>query len=356
MPPDERIDRSLLARRLNELGYERIRPRLPGSPGPLVAYALTFAVFDIVVLQGYQQLTGRVAVFLESPLWLLTPTAIVAAALATESLHDRYDLTVAHHLTRGHSDPPDRFTRLVPDWLALLFIAFGIVFTLLNALVIVGLGRIEAVEGIAGVVGFVVVIPFGYAPIAATFLATYASVEVLLPRRLEDADVGLYFLDPERLGGMRPVGELVKWAYYYVMLGLVVYAIATYGPHILGGALQYTAYEPPGTIVSATFTAIWILAVLTMVYGIHVLHRYMLGAKREELRRLDERVRAYVDDPMDVANYTVVADDASDFEELRSRMDDVASTREYPATFTMWSQVIVGVALPKALQLALSAL
>lgn len=352
----DETDRSLLARRLTELGYDRIRSRLPGSPGPLLAYALTFAVFDIVVLQGYQQLTGRVAVFLESPLWLLTPAAIVAAALATESLHERYDWTVADQLHRDRSDPPDRFTRLVPDWLALGFIAMGTAFTLLNALVIVGLDRIEAVEGIAGVVGFVVVIPFGYAPIAATFLATFVSVEVLLPRRLEDEDVGLYFLDPEHLGGMRPVGELVKWAYYYVMLGLVVYAVATYGPHVLGGALEYTAYEPPGTIVNATFTAIWIAAVLTMVYGIHVLHRYMVGEKRTELRRLDERVQAYVDDPMDVANYSVDPAEASEFEALRSRMDDVASTREFPATFTMWSQVVVGVALPKALQLALSAL
>jgi hypothetical protein len=39
----------------------------------------------------------------------------------------------------------------------------------------------------------------------------------------------------------------------------------------------------------------------------------------------------------------------------RERLNLVTATREYPATFTMWSQLLVGVMVPKALQMALSA-
>lgn len=344
-----------LERVVRRFGFGWAAERLPGDLNPLVLYAVAFVVFDVVVLQGYQHATGRVAVFVENPLWLLTPAAVLGAAFATTELHGRYQVTVERMNLTERASHPSLFDGLVPDRLSLLFVLLGTAFALVNATAFVTVQRIYAVEGLAGVLGWMVVIPLGYAPVAATFLATYVSVEVLLPRRIERAGVGLYYLDPEELGGMRPVGELVKYAYYIVMLGLVAYAVATYGPHVLDGVFEYTAYDPPDRSVTLAFTAVWLAAVGTMVYGIYVLHRHMRREKAADLRRLDEEIRDVLEDPWDIAGLETNDDSVDTFGDLRTKMNHVAATSEYPATFTMWTQVVVGVALPKAIQLVLSA-
>lgn len=46
--------------------------------------------------------------------------------------------------------------------------------------------------------------------------------------------------------------------------------------------------------------------------------------------------------------------DEETYEETRRRIEYVNSTQEYPTTFTMWIQTLIGLLLPKAIQLALA--
>lgn len=342
---------------LERIGFARFRTvdgRLD-DPSLLVRYALLVVFIETVVLQGFNVLTGRTVAFVENPLWLVRPFVLVVAAIATNSLYSRYEVAIRWSYLLERAESPDSLRGLVPDALSTLIIAAGVIFTLVNAVVFLTIPQIYSAGGPARVFRFLVITPFGYVPILGTFLATYIAIEVLTPLRITRSDVNVDFLDPEKLGGMRPIGQLVKYAYYYVIIGLVAYAVATYGPFILEGPFAYEELSPPGTTVNILFTAVWVVAVGMMVYGIYQLHLFMRGEKRQELHRLDELAREQLDEPWDI-QYFDAGDPSEEFRAYREKVELVTATREYPATFTMWTQLLVGVLLPKATQLALSAL
>jgi len=60
---------------------------------------------------------------------------------------------------------------------------------------------------------------------------------------------------------------------------------------VLGGPFAYDELSAPGAAVNAGFTAVWVVAVGVMAYGIYELHRFMAREKREEVRRLDDLAR-----------------------------------------------------------------
>lgn len=343
----------LCDRIVGRVGFGQLADRLPGDRRPLFWYAVAVLTVEVVGLQGYRLATGQVLAFVANPLWLVRPLVLVGAAVATGSLHERYRRAVSRSNLLERTAEPERFETLVPDRLSATVVALGVGFAIANAFVLIGVPTLYAAGGATRVARFVVVTPFGYVPVLGTFLATYIAVEVLTPRRLERSDVGLDYLDPEKLGGMRPIGELVKFAYYYLVLGLIAYAVAVYGPFVLGGAFAYTALGRPGAFVNLAFTAVWGVSVGTMAYGIYVLHRHMRGEKREVLHSLDRRSRESIDEPWDITRFDV-SDAPDEFERYRRKVDHVTSTKEYPATFTMWTQLVVGILLPKAIQFVLS--
>lgn len=350
-----RAGRPLIARLVGRLTSDSDDSNgTPTTWGPLAWFAVAVIAMELVGLQGYRLLTGQVLTFVQNPLWLIRPLVLLGAALGTESLYRRYDRALIRSNIGERVESPEQFDGLVPDWLVWLLIALGTGFTLVNAVIILTIPQLYAAGGATRVFRFLVVTPFGYVPVLATFLGTYVAVEVILPRRIAAADVELDYLDPEQLGGMRPVGELVKLAYYYLMVGLVAYAIATYGPHVLSGALGYSALDAPGLAVNAAFTAVWILSVGIMAYGIYVLHQHMARQKRERLYDLDRRARQQVDAPWDIQSFDALNPPA-EYRRYRKQVEFVTGTKEYPATFTMWTQLVVGVMIPKAIQLLLAA-
>lgn len=353
---DRRADagRPLVVRGLERVGFGRLAraERLPDW-GPLVWFAVGIEFLVAVVLQTYNALTGWTVVFVANPLWVVSLAVLLAAAAGTETLYGRYERAVEESNVLERSEDPEQFLGLVPDWLEGGIIAVGVAFTLVNAVLFIGLDQLYAVGGPSRLVRFLVVVPLGWVPVFAAFLSTYVAVEVLLPRRLEASSVNLDFLDPERLGGMRPFGELVKLAYYYLMAGLVAVAVSTYGPYILDGVLGYEALDPPGAVVNVAFTAVWAAAVLTMAYGIYVLHRFMRTEKREALQDLDRHAQEILDERWDVRRFDP-ANPPEEYETYRQQVEYVRSTKEYPATFTMWTQLLVGVMLPKVIQIVLA--
>lgn len=106
--------------------------------------------------------------------------------------------------------------------------------------------------------------------------------------------------------------------------------------------------------VNILFTAVWVVVGM-MVYGIYEFHLFMRREKRQELQRLDELAREQLDEPWDI-QYFDAGDPSEEFQVYREKVDLVTATREYPATFIMWTQLLVGVMIPKATQLVLSAL
>ena len=323
----------------------------PGEVPVLVWYALGVVLVEVVLLQAYNVAVGRPIAFVDNPLWLLRPVVLVGGAVAVYSLYDSYDRAREHSLLFEYDDLP---SPLVPPRLTWGLVGAGIAFTLYNALGILTVSQIYSAGGPARVFRFVVITPFGYVPILAVFLSTYLSIQVYLPLRIRRSDIELDFLDPQNVGGMRPLGELLKQSYYLLMLGLCAYAIATYAPYIIQGALEYEAFDPPGLAVNVLFTSAWAFGVGAMVFGIYVLHRCMAENKRRVLKALNEEARAEFES-WDIREIDM-ADPPTELDRYHERVRHVTNTREYPATFTMWTQLLVGVMLPKALQVALAAI
>lgn len=173
-------------------------------------------------------------------------------------------------------------------------------------------------------------------------------IELIAPWRLYKSDIGIDFLDPEGLGGLRPIGELVKHAYYYMAGGLVAFALVVYGPIV--SAASYG----PTTTTSIVFTGIWLGTVATVAFAVFILHLFMRQKKRLELHRLNERLRETIDNPWDIKTYDVDEDKEAQLNELQQRIDMVSATQEYPATFSIWSQLLLSIVLPKLFQSVLA--
>lgn len=339
-------------RLVDRIGGESLFQAVPVTDDPITIYAVTVVFCELVLNQTVRFLTGYGYYFLENPLWLLRPVMLIGAAVVTQLLHDRYATAIDEMNLIERAENPHRFERLTSSRLTAGLILAGTGFTIVNAIVILGLPTLYAAGGIADLVQFLLIIPFGYAPIFAVFLSTYIGVEVLLPRRIAASDIGLYYHDPEKLGGMRPIGELVKLAYYILIVGLILYAVALYGPYLLRDYLSWAV--APGRVANVLFTGVWIVTLGTMVYGLHTLHRFMRRQKREKIQQLDAVAREYVEEPWDIERFELPEESQDRYEDLRARMELVSATKEYPATFTMWAQLTIGVIAPKAIQLILS--
>lgn len=98
-----------------------------------------------------------------------------------------------------------------------------------------------------------------------------------------------------------------------------------------------------------------VLLVATVAFAVFVLHQFMREEKRRELHRLDEMLRDIIDNPWDIKHYDVDDEEEPLVDELTQRAQTVSATREYPATFSIWSQLLISIILPKGVQLLLAA-
>lgn len=82
----------------------------------------------------------------------------------------------------------------------------------------------------------------------------------------------------------------------------------------------------------------------------------MHEAKQVELQRLEDELRDCMQNPWDVTAYEIPEDKQKHAAKVRERIDHVSATREYPATFSIWSQLLLSIALPKGIQLLLASM
>lgn len=337
----QRSDDLWLDRFARRLGFGWLAAKLPWDVPPSYVYAVTTVVGFNLLINGYNLATGVEPVHVENPYFVLQPIVLLGGVYASHSLQRSWDAVVAEMNIRERLADPDPLVDIVPSWLPGLL--FGTAATLQLLRGVFGPGW----ENLGGVVANMVVFPFVYAPIIAQFAALYLAIEFVAPRRLAQSDLGVHFLDPQGVGGLRPLGELVKTAYYYIVAGLVAYALITYVPFVDTG-WEVTAYA------GAVFTAAWLVSVATVGYAVFTLHRFMRREKRAEIQRLESMLYDLIENPYDVANYSIPEDRREDVADLRERIERVEQTREYPATFSIWTQLLLSVAIPKALQLLLA--
>lgn len=332
-----------------KLGMGWLSDVLPGNIPPSYLYAVVTITTLELIVGAYSYAMGEPIIYLQNPFFALQPIALLAAVYGSRSLRRRYYHVMKEMRIDDRTDNPERLTDIIPPWLPWAVFLSALAINYVRMFALGGPVTIYREINLAAVIGWTVSNPV-WASIATQFFAVYLSVELIAPRRLRNSDVGIDFLDPEGLGGLRPIGELVKHAYYYIVAGLIAFALLLYGPAIVGIELERTA------TTNLVFTAIWVGSISTVGYGVFTLHRFMRGEKRRELRRLKSIEHRLVENRWDIKRYVVSREERDTVEEIRRRMQMVSATNEYPATFSIWSQLLLSIIIPKATQLLIASI
>ena len=80
----------------------------------------------------------------------------------------------------------------------------------------------------------------------------------------------------------------------------------------------------------------------------------MYREKHQEIKHLEEKLRAHIDNSWGVKQYEIPEQNEDTVTDLEDRIARVSATKEYLAIFSIWSQLLISILLPKALQLLIS--
>lgn len=323
------------------LGFGRLKrffniPFLPSylyAAVTVIGWAILSTSLDFIYF-------GTEPIYVRNPYFLIQPIVLLASVYGAHSLRRSYAAAINEMKIANRTNKPDQFRDLFPSWVPWLLFGTAAMLQLIRTYA--DFGTFTS----TGLVGNAIIFPFVYAPIIVQFLIVYLEIEFVAPWRLYTSDVGIHFLDPHGVGGLRPFGELIKKAYYFIVAGLIAYALLIYAPGLAVASVSATA--------GAIFTGVWAVTIATVAFAVFVLHRFLHREKREELERLEDELRMHIENPWEVSEYTVPEDAADRVEDIRQRIDTVSATREYPATFNIWTQLLLSVAIPKAVQLFLA--
>lgn len=349
---DPQFEQTLFIEKLaRSLKFDTMAETIPGPDiYPPYLFLGVFLLIDLGIVNTYSHFTGHPHVFIASPTAIAAPLGLVLAAVGIRYMSDGYADAISdlHVQDRVRESELTMFRRLVSYRLKIGVYGVAVVVLYINNLINVGVSSIVAVGGDFALINWLVIWPVAYLPFVVEFALIYFGIHALIPRRISRADLGLFFYDPRNMGGFGPLGQFLKRSYYLYTIGLLLYLVLVYGPVIT--AIGQTPKEP-GLFLNLFFSIAWLVGVISIGYSMLKIHRIMSEKKEERIRELEEELREIIENPYDI-NSSEVAD-RDRFEDVSRRLENVRETREFPATFTMWSQIAIGVILPQALQVAI---
>lgn len=330
-----------LDRFARRFGFGWLASYLPGNLPPSYVYAIVTIALSEAAITGYSLANDIQLIYAENPFFILQPVVLLGAVYGSRTLSRSYDRVMREMNIAERASEPESLLNPIPSWFPWMMFLVGASLQIVRAFLALGS------YGVTDIVANFVVFPFIYLPIVTQFFAIYVAIEFFAPWRLWQSDVGIHFFDPEGVGGLRPLGELVKKAYYFVAVGLIAYALLTYAPFV---STEWEVSE----FANVLFTGVWVITIGTVGFAVYILHRFLQRDKREEIQRLEAEIQERVTNPWDVAAYDVPTDEKERVQDLRQRMEQVSATKEYPATFSIWSQLLLSIVIPKAIQLLLA--
>lgn len=324
-------------------GFNRLRKSLNLSLPPSYLYAIVTVVGWAILSTALDLFYFDVEpIYVQNPYFLIQPIVLLISVYGAHSLRRSYDSALNEMKIHERTDNVNQFRELFPSWLP------GLLLGTAATLQLVRTYADFSTFTQTGIIGNAIIFPFVYAPILVQILTIYVGIEFVTPWRLYKSDVGIHFLDPHDVGGLRPIGELIKKAYYFIVAGLIGYAFLIYSP-----GLDVTSVSATGV---AIFTSVWAASIVTVAFAVFILHRFLHREKREELERLESELRTHIQHPWEISEYNIPEDAADRVRDIQERIATVSETREYPATFNIWTQLLLSIAIPKAVQLFLASI
>lgn len=363
--PDEYKQELLINRITTALGFERLSdwideqsetlPRIPPSY-LLVCFVL---IVDIGFLQSYSYVTNKTTIA-DNPGKIFVIACVVLAVIGIRWMHQTYaqsivNLELPERDLKNDREIKKRFKQLLSFRVEVGAYLVALALLYVNLFLFLGLSTVVEIDGpVRALVKNFLVLPV-YMLLASEFAVLYLSIHVLLPKRIFWADLNMFFYDPQNMGGFGTVGELLKRSYYVYTVGLLSYFGVAYWPQIFGDILNIEGvYPEPVPIVGVFFTVFWVIGVCSIGYSMYRMHALMTRKKQEAIRDIEEDIMSQLEDPFDITTDHI--EDSELRAEFEHKVAEIRNTRQYPSTFTMWSQILISVLLPQAMQVALQVL
>ena len=340
----------------NALGFDWLAERLSVDIPPTYLLIVTALIVQIGILDSYNYFIVDKNSFVNDPSRLIVLAGTIIAVVGVRWMRDKYakamtDLKISQRDSVTDSDLEGRFEYIVPYRVKVLISAIAVIILYINLFFNRGFNTMVEINGfVRGVVVNLFIFPFVQIPLIVEFGLIYFSVHFLLPRYIAKADFDLFFYDPRNMGGFSSIGDLLKQSYYLYTACLLIYFLFVYWPTILTSFTDFTPPVPePGVAEAIFFSAFWLLGVISIAYSMYRVHNVMARKKEEAIQEIEEEIQEILDDPFDInANHIKNKEKR---EEFQHRIAEIRGTKEYPSTFTMWSQIAISVILPQVLQL-----
>lgn len=348
--PGIMVEEDLLVERIAVLlGFGKLSDRLPGDIYPPYLYLVAFIILDFGVVNTYIHFFSDSShVFVSSPYVAVAPVALILGAVGIRYFSKRYTKAVENLPLDRVDTETAPFNRIIPLRIKLVMYGIAVFVIYAHYLGNVGIETILAAREAVSLVNLMFVWQVGYLPFLVEFGLLYFAIHVLLPRRIVNADVSMFFYDTHNMGGFAPVGKLLKNSYYIYTAGLLLYFVATYGAVLF--SFGSTVVSEPGLADAIFFSTTWIIGVASIVYSMVTMHRVMSGQKEQRIAELEREIEAIIEDPYDINNSEVT--DTEQLDDIIRRRQEIRDTRVYPASFAMWSQIAISVLFPQALNMA----
>ncbi|KXA88947.1 hypothetical protein AKJ37_05930 [candidate division MSBL1 archaeon SCGC-AAA259I09] len=143
-------------------------------------------------------------------------------------------------------------------------------------------------------VSFYGITPFIYGPIVAEFFSLFIGVHFNLPRKIEEHEIDPNFSDPQRFGGFRPLGALIKDSNIVCFVLLSLFGLFFFGGSILSPyprTFPTTLTLSRATILTIVYLIGWVILVLGFILPSYWLHRHMKSKKEKKKKKLDKKLR-----------------------------------------------------------------
>lgn len=243
----------------------------------------------------------------------------------------------------------DGFSGIVSFRTTLILYVVGVIIYYLNLFLGPGSQTLIRLDGLVPtVIGQFVSAPLVNLALVVEFAVMFLGIHVLLPRRIRNADLDLFFCDPRDMDGFSEIGQLLKRTYYVYTAGVLVYFMIAYA-RIISSNIVDSPLPSPGLQVAVLFAIAWELGFVSILHSMQQMHRIMSKKREQRVQGLEADIKNIIENPYDIRSSRVT--DHGAMETRERQLERVRSTRTYPTTFTMWSQIAVSVLLPQVLQL-----
>lgn len=363
-------------RRQNDLFYEKVASALwyedPRSNwGPYTVY-LVLLFIDIGVLSTIQYIRFGYHPWLTNPGLVTGIPAFLLGILAMRKMRDQYEETVDDLLAQrdkwiaGEKDFSSgtglvnwliwRWDQLLVDWTSdnetddieprfrTLASPRVKLFVYLVMLIVYGSwlflieGHLEFVlqtEGsIIGPIKFFLLLPFGYIPVVAEFVAIVIGINALLPTKIR-SNGAIFFHDPLNHAGLRRIGSLITRSSTYYMGGVLLYVLSRITIDIF--VLQTGVGVTTGPVLTIMIGLASVLGLVIFFLPMYTIHRFIGVKKEQKLDDLTEKLEeecgesdAIFPDVNEVLTNDSDRDIAGEYLQQFMNIQKIEKTKTYP--------------------------